>query len=147
MANTAIDIPFYVSKDGAALVNAVGQMNFEYLKTVGGVDKIASAPAIIEIGGGWYKFCVAFGVAPFDAGDIVGVIDADKDGINNLANAERYIPVEVRLDFYALLRNVNKMSQSKLTGDMEIKDAADSTILKLIITDGANEITRTPAAE
>jgi hypothetical protein len=147
MANTAIDIPFYVSKDGAALVGAAGQMNFEYLKTVGGVDKIASVPAIIEIGGGWYKFGVAYGAAPFDAGDIVGVIDADKDGVNNLANAERYIPVEARLDFYALLRNVNRMSQSKLTGDMEIKNAVDNTILKLAIADGANEITRTPAVE
>jgi hypothetical protein len=39
------------------------------------------------------------------------------------------------------------MSQNKLTGDMEIKNAADSTILKLAITDGTNEITRTPAAE
>ena len=147
MANTAIDIPFYVSKDGVALADAAGQMNFEYLKTIDGVNKIASAPTIIEIGGGWYKFGVAFGTAPFDAGDIVGVIDADKDGANNLANAERYIPVEARLDFYALLRNVNKMLQNKLTGDMEIKNAEDSTILKLAITDSTNEIARTPAAE
>ena len=82
MANTAIDIPFYVSKDGVPLIGAAAEMNFEYLKTIGGADKSSSAPAISEIGGGWYKFSAAYGTAPFDVGDLVGVIDADKDGDN-----------------------------------------------------------------
>lgn len=145
MANTAIDIPFYVSKDGQPLTGAAAEMNFEHLKTIGGTDKSSSAPAISEIGGGWYKFSVAYGIAPFDAGDLVGVIDADKDGDNGLANAERFIPVEVRLDFYALARSVYKMSQDKLTGDMEIKDSGGSTILKLDITDSSSEVIREPA--
>lgn len=145
MANTAIEIPFYVAKDGVPLTGAVAEMNFEYLKTVGGTNKIASAPSISEIGGGWYKFSVAYGTTPFDAGDLIGVIDADKDGDNGLANAERYIPVEVRLDFYALMRSVYKMSQDKLTGDMEIKNSGGNTILKLDITDGSSEVTREPA--
>ena len=146
MANTAIEIPFYVAKDGTPLTGAATEMNFEYLKTLDGTDKLALAPAISEIGGGWYKFSVAYGAAPFDCGDLAGVIDADKDGDNSLANAERYIPVEVRLDFYALARSVYKMSQDKLTGDMEIKNSSGSTILKFDMTDGSNEITREPAA-
>jgi len=145
MANTAIDIPFYVSKDGQPLTGAAAEMNFEYLKTISGVDKSVSAPSISEIGGGWYKFSVAYGTAPFEAGDLVGVIDADKNGSNLLANAERYIPVEARLDFYSLLRSIWKMTQDKLTGDMEIKNSSGNTILKLDITDGESEITREPA--
>ena len=147
MANMAIEIPFYVAKDGLPLTGAAAEMDFEFLKTVSGTDKIGSAPSISEIGGGWYKFSAAFGTAPFNSGDLTGVIDVDKDGDNNLANAERYIPVEVRLDFYGLLRSVYKMSQDKLTGDMEIKDSSGNTILKLDITDGDSQVDREPVAE
>lgn len=146
MANTAIEIPFYVSKDGAPLSGVAAQMDFENLRTLAGTDKSGSSPAISEIGGGWYKFSVAYETAPFDAGDLVGVIDADKNGTNNLANSERYVPVEIRLDFYALMRLVNKMNQSKTTGDMMIKDSSDNTILKLSITEGASELEREPGA-
>jgi len=144
MANTAIEIPFYVSKDGSPLTGAAGEMNFESLKTLSGTDKSGSAPSISEIGGGWYKFSVAYGSTPFDAGDLVGVIDADKDGDNSLANAERYIPVEVRLDFYALMRLVSKMSQDKLTGSMSLKNSAGNTVLTLDITDGESTLERAP---
>jgi hypothetical protein len=147
MANTAIEIPFYVAKDGLPLTGAAAEMDFESLKTVSGTDKISSAPSISEIGGGWYKFSAAFGTAPFDSGDLIGVIDADKNNSNKLANAERYIPVEVRLDFYGLLRSVYKMSQDKLTGNMEIKDSSGNTILKLDITDSDSEVIREPAVE
>lgn len=146
MANTAIEIPFYVSKDGEPLTGAVAQMDFESLKTLSGGDKSGDAPTISEIGGGWYKFSVAYGTAPFDAGDLIAVLDVDKNGNNNLANAERYIPVEVRLDFYALMRLVNKMSQNKSTGDMAIKNAAGNTILQLGITDGESTLDREPEA-
>lgn len=144
MANTMIEIPFYVSRDGEPLNNAATEMDFEGLKTLAAVDKLSSAPTISEIGNGWYKFCVAYGTAPFDAGDLVGVVDADKEGENNLANAERYIPVEVRLDFYGLMRLVNKMSQDKITGDMAVKDSSDNTILKLGITDSESTLDREP---
>ena len=146
MANTAIEIPFYAANGGVPLTGAAAEMNFEYLRLLDGTDKSGSAPAISEIGGGWYKFSVAYGTAPFDAGDLVGVIDADKDGDNALTDAERYIPVEVRLDFYALSRLVNKMSQSKLGGDMLIKDDSGDTILKLGITDGEETLDRDPGA-
>lgn len=144
MANTAIEIPFYVSEDGEPLSGAAAQMDFESLKTLAGTDKSGSAPTISEIGGGWYKFSVAYGTAPLDAGDLVGVVDADKNGSNNLANAERYIPIEVRLDFYALMRLVNKMSQNKSTGDMAIKDSSGDTVLELSITDGEDTMDRDP---
>ncbi len=144
MANTVIEIPFYVSEDGEPLSGAAAQMDFESLKTLAGTDKSGSAPTISEIGGGWYKFSVAYGTAPLDAGDLVGVVDADKNGSNNLANAERYIPIEVRLDFYALMRLVNKMSQNKSTGDMAIKDSSGDTVLELSITDGEDTMDRDP---
>ncbi|MBW8038509.1 MAG: hypothetical protein FVQ85_00755 [Planctomycetes bacterium] len=144
MANAAIEIPFYVSKDGEPLTGAAAQMDFESLKTLAGTDKSGSAPTISEIGGGWYKFSVAYGTAPFEAGDLVGVIDADKNGNNNLANSERYIPMEVRLDFYALMRLVNKMSQNKSTGDMAIKDSSGNTILEMSITDVVSTLDRDP---
>ncbi len=144
MSNTAIEIPFYVAKDGSPLTGAASEMEFESLKTLGGVDKSGSAPAISEVGGGWYKFGAAFGTTPFDGGDLIGVIDTDKDGTNSLANAERYIPVEVRLDFYGLSRLVNKMSQDKLTGDMLVKNEAGQAILKLGITDGDTTLDRVP---
>ncbi len=144
MANATIEIPFYVSRDGEPLTNAATEIDFESLRTLAGVDKSSSAPTVSEIGNGWYKFCVAYGTAPFDAGDLVGVVDADKDGENNLANAERYIPIEVRLDFYGLMRLVNKMSQDKITGDMVIKDSSDNKILKLGITDGESTLEREP---
>ncbi len=147
MANSAIEIPFYAAKDGSPLTGAAAQMEFESLRTLAGVDKSASAPSISEIGGGWYKFSVTYGTAPFDAGDLIGVIDADKNGTNNLANAERYIPVEIRLDFYGLMRLVNHMSQSKVNGDMLIKNADGDTILKLGITDGESDLERAPGAE
>ncbi len=108
MANSAIEIPFYVAKDGSPLTSAAAQMEFESLRTLAGVDKSGAAPSISEIGGGWYKFSVTYGTAPFDAGDLIGVIDSDKNGTNGLANAERYVPVEVRLDFYAFRRLTEK---------------------------------------
>ena len=119
MANSAIKIPFYVSIDGAPLTGASAEMEFESLLTTGGVDKSGSAPAISEIGSGWYAFQVTYGTAPFDAGDLVGVIDADKDGDNSLSNAERYIPVEVRMDFYGLGRLVDKAVEIDAMGCIE----------------------------
>ena len=145
MSNAAIEIPFYVSRDGVGLTGAAGSIVFSLLRTIAGADKISSAPGILEIGGGWYRFSVSFGQEPFDEGDLVGVIDADTDGTNSLADGERYIPVEVRLDFYALGRLIMPMSQSKVTGDMQIKNAADQVILNLGMTQDDTQLVRTPS--
>jgi hypothetical protein len=96
--STVLDITFYVSNDGIPLTSAASQMEFESLRNLDGTERKTSAPAITEIGSGWYKFTATLGTAPFDAGDLVGVIDADKNGTNGLADIERYIPVEVGLD-------------------------------------------------
>jgi len=146
MANSNIEIPFYVATGGSGLIGAAGEMNFEFLKTLAGVDKSASAPVISEIGGGWYKFPVAYGTDPFDAGDLVGVIDVDKNGMNELSDAERYIPVEVRLDFYAFKRMVGPMSQNKMSGDMTIKNDSGQSIMELQITDNEQTVDRDPKA-
>jgi hypothetical protein len=146
MVNSAIEIPFYVAKDGEPLTGAAGEMDFESLRAIDGTDKSGNAPPISEIGEGWYKFSVAYGSVPFDVDELVGVIDSDKDGNNELANIERYIPVEVRLDFYALARLVNKMSQDKLTGDMSVKNSSGNTILKIGITESESTLERTPGA-
>ncbi len=146
MANSAIEIPFYVAKDGEPFIGAAAEMDFESLRSLDGTDKSGDAPSISETGGGWYKFSVAYGSAPFDVNELVGVIDADKNGDNKLANVERYIPVEVRLDFYALARLVNKMSQDKLTGDMSIKNSSGNTIMKLGITESESALDRNPGA-
>lgn len=144
MANSAIKIPFYVSRDGAPFTGGADGMDFEVLVTIEGIDKLQSAPSIGEIGGGWYEFEISYGSEPFDAGDMVGVIDADKSGNSSLSNAERYIPVEIRLDYYGLSRLVNQMSQDKISGDMLIKDYQGNTIIKLGITDNESNLERTP---
>lgn len=144
MANNTIKIPFYISRDGTPLTGAASQMEFESLTLLDGTDKSASAPAIYETGAGWYFFEVAYGVEPFDSGDLVGVIDADKNGSSNLANTERYIPCEVRLDYYGLMRLVNKMSQDKITGGMRIKDNLGQVILTLGISDNESLLERNP---
>ena len=144
MANSAIDIPFYISSGGVPLIGAASEMGFSSLSTIDGVDKSGASPSISEVGGGWYKISVAYGSEPFDTGDLVGVIDADKKGVNVLTNSERYLPVEVRLDFYGLSRLVNKMSQDKVTGDMLVKNESGETILSLGITDGQSSLDREP---
>ena len=59
------------------------------LRETGGTDRVAQAPAITAIGGGWYRFEANKGTVPWDAADLVGVID----GGSALSGAERYVPV------------------------------------------------------
>ncbi|MBE0537440.1 MAG: hypothetical protein IH624_17390 [Phycisphaerae bacterium] len=147
MANSPIAIPFYVTHNGAPLTGAAGEMAFVHLRTLGGADKSPEAPAITEIGGGWYAFAVAWGTAPFDAGDLFGVIDADRSGVNALDSDERYKPVEARLGLYAPARLVNRMTQSTLNGDMVIHDADGDAILTLrMADDGDGVLERIPGA-
>ena len=138
MANTAIEIPFYVAKDGVPLTGAAAEMEFESLQISDGTDKSGSAPSISEIGGGWYKFSATYGTAPFDAGDLVGVIDADKDGDNELGNAERYIPVEIRLDFYAMQRLTVKTIEIDSMGCLE-SDVNNNILSGLTVTEPSGD--------
>ncbi len=77
----------YFSQDG---VPATGLYPFwNALYRADGQSVMAFAPAVSEIGGGWYRFELAKGIAPWDSGQLVGVID----GGAQLGGAERYLPV------------------------------------------------------
>ncbi|MCK5270191.1 MAG: hypothetical protein KAJ46_05370, partial [Sedimentisphaerales bacterium] len=67
-----------------------------------GTDKGGSAPAVTEVGGGWYNFEVTYGTTPWDVTteDILGVID----GGSSLVDADRYKPVCVSLRGLGLAR-------------------------------------------
>lgn len=144
MANTTIEIPFYVALGGEPLTGAANEMEFENLRTITGTDKSGSAPTISEIGGGWYKFSITYGTAPFDAGDLVGVIDTDKNGSNGLLNTERYIPVEVQLDFYAMKRLTEKTIEIDSMGCLEsdLNNNVKAELVKLA-SDGLSGLTVT----
>ena len=144
MANTAIEVPFYVALGGEPLTGAANEMEFESLRTLAGTDKSGSAPAISEIGGGWYKFSITYGTDPFDAGDLIGVIDADKNGSNGLLNTERYIPVEVQLDFYAMKRLTEKSIEIDSMGCLEsdLNNNVKAELVKLA-SDGLSGLTVT----
>jgi len=92
----------YITEDGAPKTGLTPTWNS--LRAIDGTDKSASAPSIDEIGGGWYKFELTYGTAPFDVAELVGVIDAG----SSLAGYERYIPVVITLRDLALVRQVNK---------------------------------------
>lgn len=65
-------------------------------------DKSASAPAIVETSGGWYKYEITLGTAPWDVKteDLTGVID----GGASLVDADRYKPVAFSKRSLALAR-------------------------------------------
>lgn len=121
--------------------------DWESLLTVAvpGVDKSASAPTINEIGGGKYCFEITFGTAPWDvtAKDLTGVID----GGASLSDADRYKPVSFSKRGLALAKIAHKGVQNKSTGDIDIYGVDGTTKeFKVDMTDGATELTRTPAA-
>ena len=92
---------------------------WEYLVTAdNGTDKSGDAPSITEVGGGWYKFAVTFGTAPWDVmtEDLVGVID----GGASLADVERYRPVSITLRGLGLARIAHKGIQDKVKGSIDI---------------------------
>ena len=110
-----------------------------------GTDKSGSAPAIAELGGGWYKFDVTFGTAPWDVitEDLVGVID----GGNLLSGADRYKPVIITVRGLGLARIAHKGVQNKSSGDITIY-ATDGTSeeMKLDMSENTTEVIRNPIA-
>jgi len=109
--------------------------NWETLITAeNGTDKSGSAPAITEIGGagnggGWYKFSVILGTAPWDVitQDLVGVVDADPTNALGMAASERYIPMTISLRGLALAKIAHKAIETKSTGDIEYYASDGST--------------------
>ena len=116
------------------------------LKTAGnGTDKSGSAPAISEIGGGWYQFDITFGVEPWDVitEDLVGVID----GGPALADVDRYKPVAITLRGLGLARIAHKGQQNKNTGKVDIYASDGATKeLTLSMSEDTGSLTRSPAA-
>jgi len=134
------------------------------LHDTNGTDKSGQGPSISEIGGGWYKFELTKGSAPWDGTDLVGVID----GGPSLSGAERYLPViisEQTLERQAdltlrepvtdhkdtagsLAADVNlvrqavagKRTQEIATGVIKIYDRDDATVLKTLTPDEQNGI-------
>ncbi len=91
------------------------------LRSIDGTDKSANAPAISEIGGGFYKFELVYGTSPFDVAELVGVIDAG----SSLVGYERYIPVNISLRDLAAVKLVNKASYDLASGVETIRNDAD----------------------
>jgi len=140
--------PVYITKNGAMKTGLLP--DWETLLTLkSGADKSAAAPVIDEVGGGWYRFDITFGAAPWDVitEDLVGIIDADPSGGAGLSDAERYIPVEITLRGLALARIAHKAVQDKVTGDIDIYQADGANKeMKLSMTDDSGAITRYPLA-
>jgi len=138
----------YVTHNGAPKTGL--SPNWETLVTAeNGTDKSGSAPTISELSGGWYQFEVVFGTAPWDVTteDLLGVIDADPTDAEGMADAERYIPVDITLRGLALARVAHKGVQVKATGDVTIYAADGSTAeMKLDMNDDGTNLSRTPAA-
>ena len=108
-----------------------------------GTDKSGAAPSIVEVGGGWYKFDIQFGTAPWEVitEDLLGVID----GGAALLDAERYKPVTISLRGLGLARIAHKAVQDKFTGEIEV--FATDRIggeMKLTMSDEAGAIARVP---
>lgn len=94
--------PLYITESGTPKTGLTPSWNS--LQAIDGTDKSASAPTISEVGGGWYKFELTYGTAPFDVAELVGVIDAG----SSLVGYERYIPINISLRDYALHHLTNK---------------------------------------
>ena len=150
----------YFSKSGAPQTGL--SPTWSSLHDTNGTDKSGQAPSISEVGGGWYKFSVTKGTAPWDGADLIGVLD----GGSTLGGAERYLPViisEQTLDRQAdvtlsesvadhkdqagsLAEDVNlirqaaagKRTQEIATGVIKIYDDDDTTVLKTLTPDEQN---------
>ncbi|MFA5864487.1 MAG: hypothetical protein WC975_07340 [Phycisphaerae bacterium] len=104
-----------------------------------GVDKLSSAPAIYETGGGWYRFSLTYGTVPFDAPMLTGVIDAG----SSFSDAERYIPFEISLRDLAPAKLVNKATYDLVSGIESIRNDDDTgNELRMSLSQEGNVETR-----
>lgn len=105
-----------------------------------GTDKSGSAPTITEIGGGWYKYEITFGTAPWDVTgeDLLGVID----GGSSLVDSDRYKPAAATLRSLALARLTHKRDRAKSDGTERVY-GVDGTDVELTLTYGDNATHKT----
>ena len=141
---------YYVYFSDAGVAKTGLTPSFDSLATAeNSTDKSGSVPTVTEISSsnapGWYKFEITFGTAPWDVTteDLVGMID----GGSTLADIDRYKPIIITKRGLGLARIAHKGVQNKSTGDITIYAQDDSTAeIKLDMTDGASDITRSPVA-
>lgn len=116
--------------------------DWEYLLTAeNGNDKSGSAPSITEVGGGWYKFDITFGTAPWDVTgeDLLGVID----GGASVSVTGRWKPVSITKRGLALVMTGHKGVQNRTTGDVTYYGVDGATAeFKADMTDNGTTITR-----
>ncbi len=110
--------------DGGGPVTGLSP-TWEYLLAIDSTDKSGSAPAITEIGGGWYKFSLTYGTAPWDVNELVGVIDAGSE----IIDAQRYIPISISLRDLGMYYLSNTRQQTTAGGLIEVLDDDGSTVV------------------
>ena len=106
-----------------------------------GVDQSGDAPTIYEVGGGFYKFDITFGVAPWATmtRELLGVIDLG----SSLADTDRYKPVVITKRGLALAMLIHRGVQSKTTGDVTVYASDGSTAEAIMdMTDASGMLTR-----
>lgn len=101
-----------------------------------GTDKSGSAPTITEVGGGFYKFEITHGTAPWDVEgeDLVGVID----GGSSLIAADRYKPAIFSKRGTALARLTHKRDRKESDGTERVY-GVDGTDVELELTYSDND--------
>jgi len=127
----------FVTEDGAPKTGLMPTWNCLY--GVDGTEKTEDAPAITEIGGGWYKIELIYGNSPFDVAELVGVIDA---GIG-LANHERFLPITISLRDLGLAKLVNKATYDLSSGVETIwNDDVTASELQMTLSQSGSVETR-----
>ena len=121
------DLDYNSTDDDSTEADTVIQWESLYLTD--GTDKIADAPVIVEIGGGWYEFEITIGSAPWtdEYKELVGVIDAG----SNLADGDRYIPIHIHLRYHDLQTADWVIDTTTNTGQwkLQLKEPGTSDIL------------------
>ncbi len=140
MAAGSVTYTIFITEDGAPKTGLTP--GWEYLHALDGTDKSGSAPAISEIGGGWYKFLLTYGTAPFDVDDLRGSIDADA----GLVNYERYIPITISLNDLALDYMARGSSHDKATDIVQVQNAAGNNVVKHTYAESEGIVTNTVTA-
>ena len=106
-----------------------------------GKNRKTYAPTIYEVGGGFYKFDIAFGAVPWidTTRELLGVIDF---GIT-LGDNDRYKAIVITKRGLALALMAHRGEQNKTTNDVLVYGVDDVTPEVLLqLTDDGTNITR-----
>jgi len=118
---------FYVSDNGGPKSGLTP--TWYALLDIAGNVLTGSAPAVTEIGAGWYKFELTFGTSPWNSGKLIGVIDVGTE----LVGLQRYLPVTVAQQDLAFGLLANKRQQTIADGVIEVFDDDGTTVMLRLI--------------